>query len=238
MYTDFEKLPAKVRTSVIELERATAECTGFLVNICLSYGSRAEIIMACNSAIAEKQQQRRIKLSGQLESLEPTASPIFSEVSDVTAVPMFDDAASLDSSTAATDSYERIEIRPQENKRLRETSPATESVIDNEKFHSSSSSCCGAGGSSSDFSVDSRHLSTNRSSCAQESHSHSLSLDEETLSRHMCTANIPGDLCVLSHSAAMNYREPKAEIFSLSQIQTFLSAHLENSEFLIFSYGR
>lgn len=194
--TDFEKLPAKVRTSVIELERATAECTGFLVNICLSYGSRAEIIMACNSAIAEKQQQRKIKLSGQLESLEPTASPIFSEVSDVTAVPMFDDTASLDSSMAGTDSYERLELRPQSDKRLREPSRGTESAIDNEKCHSSSSSCCRAVGSSSDFSVDSRHLSADRSSCSEELPS--LSLDEETLSRHMCTANNPGESC-LSH---------------------------------------
>jgi hypothetical protein len=150
--------------------------------------------MACNSAIAEKQQQRRIKLSGQLESLEPTASPIFSEVSDVTAVPMFDDAASLDSSMAATDSYEGLELRPQTDKRLREPSRGTEPAVDNEKFHISSSSCCRAVGSSSDFSIDSRHLSVNRSSCNEESQS--LSIDEETLSRHMCTANIPGDSCV------------------------------------------
>jgi undecaprenyl pyrophosphate synthase len=40
IHIDFEKLPPKVRSSVEQLEKATAECTGFLVNICLSYGSR------------------------------------------------------------------------------------------------------------------------------------------------------------------------------------------------------
>jgi hypothetical protein len=38
--------------------------TGFLVNICLSYGSRAEIVMACNAAIAEKQKQQGYGIQG------------------------------------------------------------------------------------------------------------------------------------------------------------------------------
>ena len=52
--TDFEKLPAKVQDSIEILEQATSQCTGLLVNICLSYGSRAEILRACNAVIAEK----------------------------------------------------------------------------------------------------------------------------------------------------------------------------------------
>ena len=52
--TDFEKLPEKVQDSIEILEQATSQCTGLLVNICLSYGSRAEILRACNAVIAEK----------------------------------------------------------------------------------------------------------------------------------------------------------------------------------------
>ena len=39
--------------AVRELESSTAACTGFLLNICLSYGGRAEILSACSSMVAE-----------------------------------------------------------------------------------------------------------------------------------------------------------------------------------------
>jgi undecaprenyl diphosphate synthase len=45
--TDHEHLPLKVQKSVKELQDATASCTGFIVNICLSYGSRGEILDSC-----------------------------------------------------------------------------------------------------------------------------------------------------------------------------------------------
>ena len=47
--TDLEKLPLKVRHSIESLESATKSCNGFLMNICLSYGSRAEITHACKT---------------------------------------------------------------------------------------------------------------------------------------------------------------------------------------------
>lgn len=47
--TNFEKLPVNVQASVLELERATAICNGFRLNICLSYGGREEIVLACQA---------------------------------------------------------------------------------------------------------------------------------------------------------------------------------------------
>ena len=51
--TEFEKLPIKVQHSVQELQRATSHCTGFTVNICLSYGGRHEIVQACQEICQE-----------------------------------------------------------------------------------------------------------------------------------------------------------------------------------------
>lgn len=45
--TDFDRLPANVITAIHELETATKQCNGFHMNICLSYGGRAEIVNAC-----------------------------------------------------------------------------------------------------------------------------------------------------------------------------------------------
>jgi undecaprenyl pyrophosphate synthase len=45
--TDLDRMPTQVQESINGLQDATMHCTGFIVNICLSYGSRAEIIQAC-----------------------------------------------------------------------------------------------------------------------------------------------------------------------------------------------
>lgn len=45
--TEFHKLPPKVQLSVQELMASTKHCTKFVLNICLSYGSRQEILQAC-----------------------------------------------------------------------------------------------------------------------------------------------------------------------------------------------
>lgn len=45
--SDPERLPATVRVSISSLEAATAVCDGFLLNLCVSYGSRDEILRAC-----------------------------------------------------------------------------------------------------------------------------------------------------------------------------------------------
>ena len=48
MYSiDLDRLPEKVRRAISDLETATSGCTGFQMNICLSYGSRQEIVEVC-----------------------------------------------------------------------------------------------------------------------------------------------------------------------------------------------
>jgi len=54
--TDLDRMPAQVKESIRGLQEATKDCTGFIVNICLSYGSRAELVQACkNIAIEHKE---------------------------------------------------------------------------------------------------------------------------------------------------------------------------------------
>lgn len=57
--TDREKLPPKVQKSILELENSTAHCDGFIVNICLSYGGRGDIVQACQRLATEVQDGKR-----------------------------------------------------------------------------------------------------------------------------------------------------------------------------------
>jgi undecaprenyl diphosphate synthase len=49
--TDDSLLPISVKTAIKSLQESTKDCSGFVVNICLSYGSRAEIVNACKSVV-------------------------------------------------------------------------------------------------------------------------------------------------------------------------------------------
>ena len=49
--TDYKRLPPHVQKSVEALEEATAGCTGLLLNVCLSYGARADIAQACTRVV-------------------------------------------------------------------------------------------------------------------------------------------------------------------------------------------
>ena len=51
--SDDRKLPFVVKNAIKELEAATSQCTSFLVNLCISYGGRAEIVNACKSIAAQ-----------------------------------------------------------------------------------------------------------------------------------------------------------------------------------------
>lgn len=51
--TDYDKLPNKVKASIDTLQNETKHCTAFVLNICLSYGGRSEILQATKT-IAEK----------------------------------------------------------------------------------------------------------------------------------------------------------------------------------------
>lgn len=232
---DFEKLPPKVQSAVAELERSTAECTGFLVNICLSYGSRAEIVMACNSAIdeGERERERRSKrgiteqpgctsesmLDGELSDAQHLNGAINqnrSIVKGCTCRNTIDlhDTGELNASdhvhVAAVDS-DVTGCNNKDKKSNSRNGKDLDSKLDlcdrNHHMNGSGNDSWGfstnSGNSSSSSSVkNSRHQSTS-SPCSSggmddESKdtllpkSSSFQLDEATLSRHMCTAGIPG----------------------------------------------
>ena len=50
---DISKLPQDLQSSVKEIEESTKDCSGLLVNVCLNYGSRVEIIKAINDIIKD-----------------------------------------------------------------------------------------------------------------------------------------------------------------------------------------
>jgi len=46
---DLQRLPVQVRDAVDALQTATEKCTSFRLNVCISYGARAEIVNACKT---------------------------------------------------------------------------------------------------------------------------------------------------------------------------------------------
>ncbi len=51
--TDASKLPIKVQHVIEDLQQSTLHGTQFVVNICLSYGGRSEIVQACRSIVTD-----------------------------------------------------------------------------------------------------------------------------------------------------------------------------------------
>ncbi|CAM9748460.1 unnamed protein product [Ectocarpus fasciculatus] len=51
--SDPTKLPERVLSAILKAEDATRDCTGFLFNICLSYGARQEMANACRQIAQE-----------------------------------------------------------------------------------------------------------------------------------------------------------------------------------------
>jgi len=56
--TDYEKIPRQVRIGVKRMVNETQHCDGMIMNICLSYGSRGEIVGATKSVIEDVLQER------------------------------------------------------------------------------------------------------------------------------------------------------------------------------------
>lgn len=50
---DITKLPKDLQKSILDVEASTEKCSGLLVNMCLNYGSRVEIIRAINNIIKD-----------------------------------------------------------------------------------------------------------------------------------------------------------------------------------------
>lgn len=222
VFTDFQKLPPKVRSAVRELEKETAQCTGFLLNICLSYGSRAEIVMACNSAVAEKYEREQSRLLREHTSSSEVAATVKSNAKEAKCIrsefsvpsttalstigeesycvssPSVDCTSS--SSAAETigleqtletsysdDNNEIIGIEDHVRKR-------TSAKMDN----CSSSSCSSSSSRGRILSTCSEPLPDIKSMESRDAYRTKsvkfLELDDEILSRHMCTAQIPGEV--------------------------------------------
>lgn len=62
MLIETNRLPAHVQEAIRQLQQATAGCTAFTVNICLSYGARGEIVNAMRE-ISKNVVSGSIKLS-------------------------------------------------------------------------------------------------------------------------------------------------------------------------------
>ena len=50
---DITRLPKDLQKSILDVEKRTQDCDGLLVNVCLNYGSRVEIIRAINNIIKD-----------------------------------------------------------------------------------------------------------------------------------------------------------------------------------------
>lgn len=53
--TDPDSVPSHLLSHFRKLEAATAHCDGFVLNLCVSYGSRGEIVNACKSIATDVQ---------------------------------------------------------------------------------------------------------------------------------------------------------------------------------------
>ena len=56
--TDTEKIPPDVAQGIHRMVEETKHCSKFIMNICLSYGSRHEIVKACRSVVHDVIQQK------------------------------------------------------------------------------------------------------------------------------------------------------------------------------------
>lgn len=225
IYIDFEKLPPKVRSSVEQLEKATAECTGFLVNICLSYGSRAEIVMACNAAIAENQKQQNIDHGIQESSMNLMQSNYKKcgkdvvknckksckndkvkgdENEDIKDGEAYDslseesNAFTIDATDIDDDSFDSVQEVDSESLMI-DRNVSTENNRSDSNLNEIDRENCQCQGSSSISNIGSIHqaisdLDINNSCMTKnipKNDRKSFTIDEDTLSRHMCTVDIP-----------------------------------------------
>jgi undecaprenyl diphosphate synthase len=64
--TDLMRLPIAVQSSIKNLSEATSHCSGFIFNICLSYGGREDIVSACNSLIKDSKDLTDFQVTEQM----------------------------------------------------------------------------------------------------------------------------------------------------------------------------
>ena len=69
---DYSRMPAHIRKTLTELQTVTEKCSGFQLNVCLSYGGRDEIVQACRRVAEDA-------VSGRIESTRSIDEQLFSE---------------------------------------------------------------------------------------------------------------------------------------------------------------
>ena len=65
-------MPAHIRKTLTELQTVTEKCSGFQLNVCLSYGGRDEIVQACRRVAEDS-------VSGRIESTKDIDEQLFSK---------------------------------------------------------------------------------------------------------------------------------------------------------------
>jgi hypothetical protein len=193
------------------------------VNICLSYGSRAEIVMACNAAVAEKYEIEQCRINrehmssiGGVEiakckakkikcgvreasSTSTTSSTSVGEENDCAASPPADCTQGPNSSStieALGLEVNREDNHDDVNSEFTEIENHIGTTDPGERGCSSSSSSSsssrggdlGPGSELSSVCKSSKFCDAHQKTCVKF-----LELDDEILSRHMCTAHIPGN---------------------------------------------
>ena len=192
------------------------------MNICLSYGSRAEIVMACNAAVAEKYEIEQCRInrehmtsiggvevakckakkikSGVRESssTSTTSSPAVGGESECASSPATDCSQGPNNSSTT----KALGLEPKREKNYDDVNSEFTAIENHigttdpgeRGCRSSSSSSSSRGG---DLGPGSELSSDCKASKFCDAHQKTsvkfLELDDEILSRHMCTAHIPGN---------------------------------------------
>lgn len=53
LVSDPRPFPSFVVSAIQDIEKKTLECTGFMLNLCVSYGARDELVRACQSIASQ-----------------------------------------------------------------------------------------------------------------------------------------------------------------------------------------
>jgi len=81
------KLPDDVRKATALLEESTASCDGFLLNICLSYGSRDEIVQACKAVARDFKEDKFLNSGKAAAGIEELDEETFSSYLTTSSIP-------------------------------------------------------------------------------------------------------------------------------------------------------
>lgn len=199
------------------------------MNICLSYGSRAEIVMACNAAVAEKYEIEQCRINRELmssiggvevakckskkmksgvrefgsTSTTSSSSPAVGGESECASPPAAD--CSQGPNSSSTIKAHGLEPKREKNfddlnsefteieNHIGTTDPGERGCRSSNSSSSSSSSSNRGGDLGPGSELPSDCKASKFCDAHQKTSVKFLELDDESLSRHMCTAQIPGN---------------------------------------------